>query len=373
MFRTSLLRTTTFALAGFAACTIGCSKKAEPVSGARVTKASGAPVAAANSRPETNDDDPSKHGQRRKRGIDTPVFVDGKQLAVLRYGEIPSGLVPRTNAAGGNAVYYRWVDYLGALGIKKESVKAIHVRGQRGFRIASIEGNELVARANELTFQFLGGKSGIAFQTWETTHLKNDIRINELGQVMIYVDKPAPALDKTLTCYAKDGACVDDVPYSPEGAAIAKGTRVYVDGKMVGFVKRRQVTDALSLGRDDRDGAKYSVVKLLVQMGVDLAGAKDVELMAGDDVVGRMAATELATTYAGLSFTLSPHAHGQVRVLVPAAAQAPSELRADKTAEITAVRIAHKAPASGGPLESIEDEPEPSAKLSDGEAETASD
>src|SRR5689334_16964572 len=74
-----------------------CSKKpSEPA-------AANAPVvqAAATAAPSPAPADAIAHGTRKLKNLDVPVFVDGKQVAVLRYGELPSQVALAENPADG--------------------------------------------------------------------------------------------------------------------------------------------------------------------------------------------------------------------------------------------------------------------------------
>ncbi len=323
-----------------AAALCACSRKApEPVS-TKVDAKPSTPVAAA---PATADDgsgqgklDPNdpKHGTRRLKGLDTPVFVDGVQTAVLRAGELP--ILPRIELEGG-AVRYRLYDYLKAIGVTPEKVQSIHLHGNQD-RIASIEGSELLKQKDRFQFQFQSTTSGLPLQEWETEGLKNEFVSNEIRRVTVYVAKKSPAIHPTKKCHlGPDGDCSDAIPYA-EGE-VAKGTRVYVDGKMVGFVKRRAIGDAVAMGDNAAGEHQFSVTKLVTSMGVDLTGLQSVELVAGDDVIARASGDDWKRLSPTINFTLPKHNHGKVRVHVPAEFQAHEDGVQDHDALVSAVLV----------------------------------
>jgi hypothetical protein len=320
---------------------IACSRKApEPVS----TKAdTGASTPAAGAIASSSEDgagegklDPNdpKHGTRKLRGLDTPVFVDGVQTAVLRGGEFPQ--IPQIVLEGG-AVRYRVYDYLKAIGVSPERVKSVHFHGNQD-RVASVEGFELLKQKDRFQFQFQATTSGLPLQAWDTEGLKNEFVANEIRRVTVYVDKKPAPIHPTKRCHlGPDGECTDAIPYFT--GELAKGTRIYVDGHMVGFVKRRAIGDALSMGDTQAGEHKFSVTKLATQMGVDLDGLESVELVAGDDVIARASGDDWKRLSQNIYFTIPKHNHGKVRVHVPAEFQAHEDGVSDHDALVSAVLL----------------------------------
>ncbi len=323
-----------------AAALSGCSRKsAEPAS--KVDVKASTPVAVApkadngggEGEGKLDANDP-RHGTRRLKGLDAPVYIDGVQTAVLRAGELP--ILPKIELEGG-AVRYRVYDYLKAIGVSPEKVQSVHFHGNQD-RIASVEGKELLKEKDRFQFQFQAGTSGTALQEWDTGGLKNEFVANEIRRVTVYVAKKSPAIDPVKKCHVgPDGDCSDAIPYSD--GTTAKGTRIYVDGKMIGFGKRRNVGDALLVG-DTKDGEhEFSVTKLVTSMGVDLTGLQNVELVAGDDVIARASGDDWKRLAQTTYFTLPKHNHGKVRVHVPAEFQAHEDGVQDHDALVSAVLI----------------------------------
>ncbi|MBX3203425.1 MAG: hypothetical protein KF764_00090 [Labilithrix sp.] len=328
-------------VAGVLVGALACSKKTpEPTA---VTKpappalppAAAAAEAAIGGDGKLDPNDP-KHGTRKLMGLDAPVFVDGKQIAVLRAGEMPA-LKPIELEGGGRR--YKIYEYLEGIGVAPASIKSVHFHGNND-RIASLEGSELRKEKDRFLFSYISGNTGTPLQKWDTDNLKNEFVIHEIRRVTIYVKKPSPAIHPQRQCHVgADGDCTDAIPYAD--GQIAKGTRVYVDGKMVGFVKRRNVSDDMMTGAAAADPSetKYAIAKLLAGMGVDYAGADSVEIMAGDDVIARATGEKFAALASQTNFTLPKHNHGKVRLHVPAEIQAQEPGVTDRDALVSAVLV----------------------------------
>jgi hypothetical protein len=338
----------------------GCGKHAAEPSPSKSSAPAGQ-VAAKGVAPAAASDD-AKHGTRKMKNVDVPVYVDGAEVAVLRYGELPSTVKAYADPSDPNhdARYYRLAEYLKALGADVDHVKSVHMLGNRD-KVASIDGDELRGDKNRFVFDFMTGTSGIAKTRWDTTGLKNLYRIDEIRLISVYVAKPVPAIDKEQQCHlAADGQCQAGDVYAQ--AEIAKGTRVYVDGVLKGYVKRRQVQDKVIVGRTADDEEIYSLGRFLTQIGVDAGAAKNgVELVAGDDVFARVAGADWKSAADTLSFTLPKHAHGQTRMHVPAALQTKGEggAVADRDVRITSVLLHKNTPASSRAVVAFDDLAEP--------------
>jgi hypothetical protein len=370
---TNLLRTGLWMVVASSAL-LACSKKApEPTSkttspyvypnAAALAAAAKAEAPGASPDGKLDPNDP-KHGSRKLMGLDVGVFVDGVQTAVLRYGDLPS--MPSETLEGG-AVRYKLVDYVKAIGVAPESIKSIHLHGNND-RIASVEGSELLKEKDRFQFQFLSGHTGAAAVRWSASGLKNEFVVHEIRKVTIYVKKPSALIDAKRNCHVgADGACSDAVPYA-SGDAV-KGTRIYVDGKMVGFVKRRQLADALVMGDTATGDRKYNVAKLVAQMGVDANGINAVELVAGDDIIAHADGDTFAKLAPELFFTLPKHNHGKVRVHVPADIQAKQETgAAERDALISSIQVFKRTKPVARELSAISEDTDLSVQLASNSA-----
>jgi DNA-binding transcriptional regulator YhcF (GntR family) len=315
---------------------LGCSKRsAEPKARAAAPVAAMTGATAEAAKLET------PHGSRKMKQLDVPVWVDGKQVSVLRYGELSAALKPRTRHGeeGGPARFYAMDEYAQSLGIAPEKIKAIHALGNRE-KITTIKGSELLLADNKGRFQFdfMQETTGIAKVDWDTTGLADTYVIHEIRALSIYVEKAPPVVDPTIHCHvAKDGTCSFDDPYAQ--AEKMKGTRFYLDGRLVGYVKRREIKESVVVGDNASGEHLYSVVKLAQQFGVDPAQVRAAELLNGDDVIARGAGDGWNVSSTALSFTLPKHQHGKVTVRIPASLQVGVEGAKDADATVTAVLL----------------------------------
>jgi hypothetical protein len=347
-------------LVGALACSKRTPESATEKAAPAAPPAASAATAAVGGDGRLDPNDP-KHGTRKLIGLDAPVFIDGVQVAVLRAGEMPA--ITPIELEGG-AKRYKVYDYLKGIGVAPESLKSVHFHGNSD-RIASIEGSELRKEKDRFVFSYISGDTGTPLQKWDTDHLKNEFVIHEIRRVTVYVKKPAPQIHATKQCHVgADGDCSDAIPYSD--GTIAKGTRIYLDGKMVGFVKRRQVTDAMMVGAPAADPSEttYSFAKLIAGMGVDPTSVKSVELMAGDDVIARAGGEQFVALAPQTNFTLPKHNHGKVRVHVPAELQARSPGVTDRDALVSAVLLyKNTAPITTRDLVAISEDTDLSVQL----------
>lgn len=315
---------------------VGCSKKALPSS------ADASPPASVNSTADDAGPPGGVHGMRKLRGIDVPVVVDGVHAGVLRYGELPA----LESVGTEHAPAYRLADYLEAVGARLESVQAIYFFDTTD-RIGSIEGKELRAERDRFTFRFASGTSGNAETRWDTVGLKNSFIVHEIRKVAVFVRKPPPPIDPQRQCILEQTGCSSALPYTT--AELGRGTRVYLDGKLQGVVKRRVLAEAST----DRtlDGAPaWSLAALGSSLGIDASQVEAAELVAADEVIGRADRGAWKQLAGDTALALPAHGHGIVRVRVPAAMQAEPKPATPADALVTAVLLHRRTSPLARPL-----------------------
>lgn len=298
------------------------------------------------------------HGSRRKALSGAPVFVDGKMAAMLRYGELPPTLGAHSVKPGAPARHYRLSEYLTAIGVDVARVKSIHVRGN-GHRISSIEGSELAADRARFVFDFLGTDTGAARVAWDTTGLRNTFRAHEIRDVLVYVDKAVPQIDDKRSCYldpAPSRACSASVPHA-EGE-MAKGTRVYLDGKLVGHVKRRRLDENVTAGKTVDGETQFALDKFLSSIGAAVKPNATVELLNGDDVIARASGAQLAAMAREATFVLPRHQSGRVVLSIPSSWQAAGSVAA--SAQVTAIQVHERSAPLARALAPIDSDVPPS-------------
>jgi hypothetical protein len=239
---------------------------------------------------------------------DTPVFVDGQYRGALRHNELPAALEVtfRELESGDSVRRYAFVDYLAALGVDLDKVRALHVHGGR--RVMIIDGEELRSTGKAAQFKFSHGSYGRP----EYRHdgpVDSNTSIDKITAVAVYVDREAPVLEggKLLV----DGKVVDGIPYVAE--LPAGGTRIYLDGRFVTSIKKHDIAEGLA-----------SAVGTLRDLGVDASRVTAAELVSND---------KLAAELDGARF-----ARGKLSADVPAQSRG---------------RIAVEGVAGGAPLDAI--------------------
>ena len=208
-------------------------------------------------------------------------------FSFLRGASHPDELVMTAAALGHQAIAITDRNSVAGLVRAHQAAKSAGIRlvigvrldlGDGTSRLASVDGVELMKEQDRFRVVFGSGTTGVAETGWDTTALKNTFIVHEIRKIAVFVAKDAPKIDMKHQCIVTaDGACSEDVPYATVDAA--KGTRVYVDGKLAGVVKRKNVSDALAIGELEDGQKKLSVVKLAAVLGADTRGATSVELV----------------------------------------------------------------------------------------------
>jgi hypothetical protein len=305
------------------------------------------------------------HGINKKRAHPVFVYRDGEPIAVMRAGEMPPELGAWDNAYEGQAErrYHRLAEYLEKIGVPLARVRTIHFAGHRD-HVASLEGAELRKEPHRFVFHFGHKMTAMPKSAWSTVGLKNPLRIDTIRNVAIFVKKAPPPLDGKQHCYL-DASRHCAPAYDPEAKDSAKGTRVYVDGRLAGYVKRRALGDALVVrkGDDDHGPTVYSLGKYLASVVPDLGSAPRVDFLLGDDVIAR--ADGGAFVSPDLTFSLVRHGHGRMTARLPAASMAqgaaqsgnppPTEVT-EREVPVTAIQVYRAKAPSGRPLVPVDDQ-----------------
>jgi len=161
--------------------------------------------------------------------------------------------------------------------------------------------------------------------------------VDVIMNISIYVNKPAPTLahgDMWL-----DGKVVEDpIPYVGDG--VPKGTRVYTDGKLDGWVRRKQLPSKLIVPTSEEAHAQFSTDGFLAYVGADARDVKAIDFFAGDDLLARVDGKTWERTKGEYVFELPTRSHGQVKELFPG----------DKSARVTSIHLyVHATPPARQP------------------------
>lgn len=334
-------------LAGLAVCA-GCGQeRSHPVVRTATPATAVAPPAAPVAAEEPR--------VKRPRRGEAAVYVDGKSVGVLRKQEIPANVTSKVINLGEGYTATRYVlsDYVAKLGIDPKKVRAAHLYG--GSRISVVDRAEFARIGHEIMFSFSQGDRGKPRIHFPPKKLFVNTTIDMLSGIAFYVDKAPPTVKDGEVVMPDGSNATGKVPYAD--AEQGNGTRVYVDGSLVGTVKRKKLTNDFAI--DNPTGpTKFSLVGYANKLGVDTKKAKAIDLVAGDDVVAHLAPANAKN----VTFYVPSRNRGQALVDVPVAAGAPMPAR------VSAVQIFVKTNPPSRPIIAIDEASEatPSAAVGRG-------
>jgi hypothetical protein len=267
--------------------------------------------------------------EKRPRLGEAAVYIDGKPVGVLRRQELPPKLAGHVVALGEGytSTVYSLTEYLTALGGDPKKVRAAHLYG--GSRISVVDKAEFARIGTKINFSFVGGDRGKPRIDYPPIKLNVNTTIDMLSCIAFYVEKEPPTL-KDGELVMPDGTKVaEKVPYAPEEQG--NGTRVYVDGQLVGTVKRKKLTNDVAVAGNDSDPiTKFSLLAYAGKLNGDAKRAKSIDLVAGDDLVAHLAPDSAKD----ITFYVPSRNRGQALVDVPLA-----DASAHQAARISAVQI----------------------------------
>lgn len=236
---------------------------------------------------EDSDWTPAEHKTGMARWKDVGVYIDGKPIGFLTFGEMPITLKPtwvkdkvsQDKPPGcpecpawkwSQQRFYKFTDYLKAIGIEPRKVKTMHVYGTRLSQSVVVTGKDLVTKqADQFMFRFGMDVAGKALP-WIPEGFGNGKTPDKIAGVMIYIERKAPTV--TREGIELDGKPVTGVPYY--GEPIRGGIRVYLDDKLAGIIKRQELDPKLATKTSSGD-LTWSFGEFLKSKGVD--GSKIVE------------------------------------------------------------------------------------------------
>jgi hypothetical protein len=223
---------------------------------------------------------PAEFKAGMQRFKDIGVYVDGKPVGFLSFGELPITLKPtwvktKVNIdkpinckeckiwKWGEQRYYRFTDYLRAIGIDPKTIRQIQVQGPKETNTIVATGRDLMQpKADEFTFFF-----GLHVRGKAIPHVPlnfgNGRDPDKITAVMIYITKIPPTFDEGG--YVVDGRPVDGIPYF--GEPVRGGVRIYLDDKLAAIIKRQDLDPNKAIVRDGE--AMWSLWDFLKSRGVD--------------------------------------------------------------------------------------------------------
>ncbi len=271
----------------------------------------------------SNAGEPGKGGgQGGNKWRDCGVYVDGRPVGVLAWGELPIGLKPTWKAEEHSIEFdygykgprtrtsyerrYKFVDYLKAVGVDLAKIKELHVMGPKESEVLIATGKQLRSKAGqELMFRFgavVGGKPIPVVPEG----FGNGKHSDKIGAVMVYINKKPPVLvpDEGL---ALEGKLVDGIPYY--GDPFRGGVRVYADDRLTLQIKRPMLREVpADVGADGKK--RWSLWKLLEQKGIDTSKIVEAWAIADERRKQKFTRAELEK----LTFELSDKGNNEILV-----------------------------------------------------------
>jgi hypothetical protein len=284
-----------------------------------------------------------EHGAGKKGGgkfNESAVYVDGKAKGILRYSEMPPSVKPFALPELDDldiARYYRLTDYLQGIGVDVEKIREMHIYGSHD-RDAVVSGAELLEHKERVIFDFTRQTSGKPRARWSQLHgLPHKPMVDVILDIAIYVAKTPPTYEHGDILL--DGKVIDEgLPYVGDG--VPKGTRVYADGKLDGWVRRKQLPNKLIAPGSTQAHSHFSTDAFFAYVGADSRNVKAVDFFDGDTLLARVDGKSWAHSKGEYVFELPQRSHGKVQQLFPG----------DKSARVSSIQLyVHTTPPSREP------------------------
>jgi hypothetical protein len=230
-----------------------------------------------------NDYVPDEFKKGMSRWKDTGVYLDGKPIGFIQFGELPIALKPTwvkdkvsDNKPPGcpiekcpgwkwsQARFYKFTDYLKAIGVDIHKIKMLHVYGPKLSQTIAVSGRDLESKAaDEFMFRFGALVAGKAIPH-VPPNFGNHKAPDKMSSVMIYIDKKPPTI--TRDGIELDGVEQTGVPYY--GEPLRGGVRIYLDDRLVTIIKRQELDVKKATKSADGD-LHWSFAEFLKSKGVD--------------------------------------------------------------------------------------------------------
>jgi hypothetical protein len=240
--------------------------------------------------------------ERASRWKDTAVYVDGRAVGMLAFGELPIGLAPvwieeevsvsvkpGQRGPGSRRVtarQYRFLDYLRALGIDTDRIRELHVHGSKATEVLVVPGTDLRARGAELRFRFGAEVAGKAIPV-VPGGIGNGRTPDKIAAVAVYVERTPPTLVRN-TGFVLDGEPVAGIAYAAD--PVRGGLHVYRDDRLATVLKRNRL-GAPTAGAE----ARRPLLALLAAQGVDTSGVVELWIIHRERRTERLGQGKLAT------------------------------------------------------------------------------
>ncbi|HEY3805124.1 MAG TPA: hypothetical protein VGL61_21080 [Kofleriaceae bacterium] len=259
-----------------------------------------------------------KNGMARWK--DTGVYVDGKPIGFLQFGELPIALKPvwvKTKVSQNKPPgcpsclawkwkeerFYRFTDYLKVMHVDLASIKMMHVYGPKLSQTIAVTGKDLTSpAAKDFLFRFGSRVTGKPIPH-PPPNFGNGKQPDKLTALLIYIKKKPPIV--TDDGIELDGVEQLGVPYY--GEPLRGGVRIYLDDQLVTIIKRQEL-DAKKATKTPDNELHWSLAELLKDAGVDTSKVVEGWVIHDDRRQQRITWSDLKT----MSFSAGSQAHGGV-------------------------------------------------------------
>lgn len=257
---------------------------------------------------------PAQAPVKQPRWSDATLYVDGNPTAVMRIYELPPALkTVAVKTSHGVEDRYLFADYLAAIGVDVSKVRAAHFYGSR---TVVVDGDQLRTHAKSFGFHYTDSDRGKVVMDF-AHGMRLNTSIDILANVAVYVTKEPPQYVRAPSggyLAFSDGKPVEGIPYAPEEQL--KGTRVYVDGKLVSVVKRRLLPNSIVVG-ELGSNSEFSVCKYLESVGAKTDSVSAVDFLSDDDLVERVSGSDWSEHCKTMTFTIPAKSRGQIATRIP--------------------------------------------------------
>ena len=289
-----------------------------------------------------------KDGAARWR--DCGVYVDGKPVGVMNFGERPVTLNPvwvedkasapkhyGTDEPGWKIVkqrHYRVTEYLAALGVDLAKIKEIHIYGPNPLNVIVASGDELREKAAAVLFHFGGEVDGKALPV-VPEGFGNGKSPDKIGGICVYIEKKPPTLVRNEGMEL-DGKMIKGVPYY--GEPMRGGVRIYLDDRLTAVSKRRLLEDTKGISVQKEDGTvAWDLFAFLKSQGVDTAKIAEAWVIRDERRKEKLSREELEH----ITFEVDAAASGEIKL---GKNQIPTPILALHTKPVTEAQLPHILP-----------------------------
>ena len=252
------------------------------------------------------------------RWKDVGVYVDGKPMGFLQFGELPIALKPTwvkdkvsaekrpgTDDPGwrwAQQRFYRFDEYLKAIGVDVRQVKELHVYGPKLTQTLIVTAKDLRSpKVKDFLFRFGANTSGKPIGAIPEAFGNGKIA-DKISAVMVYLKKKPPQLVRNEGMFL-DGVEQMGVPYF--GDPIRGGVRVYRDDKLVAIIKRQEL-DAAKATKSATGALTWKLADVLAAQGVKLDGVAEMWVVRNELRAEKFPGTAIAD----MTFAASSQAKG---------------------------------------------------------------